>query len=399
MVTTPHAGASSARAPVRDPLGPLGAGNQPGTADVLNLIRKGAAKTRGDLVARTGLARSTVGSRVDALLEQGLVRERRGRRSSGGRPPGVLEFDPRAAVLLAADLDRDRARLAVTDLAGTTLACSCMPVDPSDRPPAVLDRLDARLRGLLSELGRTSGEVRGVGVAMPAQLAVGAERRGDAPRVGGWGGFSVSSWFAERHRAVVRVDCAASMSALGEHRIVWPAVEHLVFVNVGAEIACGIVSGGRITRGAQGIAGQIGHVRVSDGTICRCGNTGCLEAMASARAIAEQLAAHGVDASGPGDVLRLTQDEHPLAVRAARRAGCDLGAVLGTVVSLFAPDVIVIGGELGADCPPLLAGVRKGVFQLGHALATRDLRIAASGLGHDAALTGIAIATADEVLS
>ena len=93
-----------------------------GAGSVLRLIRDGEAVTRADLARRTGLARSTVAQRVDALLAHELVYEAGGSASTGGRPPTILAFNQLAGVVLAADLGATHSRLAVSDLAGAPLA-------------------------------------------------------------------------------------------------------------------------------------------------------------------------------------------------------------------------------------------------------------------------------------
>src|SRR3954464_7020444 len=116
----------------QDPTSPMGAGS------VLRLIRDGEAVTRADLARRTGLARSTVAQRVDALLAHELVYEAGGSASTGGRPPTVLAFNHLVGVVLVADLGATHSRLAVSDLAGTPLAEVAFDMDIAEGPERVL---------------------------------------------------------------------------------------------------------------------------------------------------------------------------------------------------------------------------------------------------------------------
>src|SRR3954463_10473564 len=109
---------------------------------LLRLIREGVAVTRADIARHTGLARSTVAQRVDALLGAGLVYEAGGSASTGGRPPTVLAFNHAAGVVLVADLGATHARLAVSDLAGAPLAETTFDMDIADGPEIVLDRVN-----------------------------------------------------------------------------------------------------------------------------------------------------------------------------------------------------------------------------------------------------------------
>ena len=118
-----------------------------GAGSLLRLIRNGEAVTRADLVRRTGLARSTVAQRLDALLAHQLVYEAGGVASTGGRPPTVLAFNQGAGVVLVADLGATHSRLVVSDLAGAPLAETTFDMDIADGPEIVLEYVHERFDG------------------------------------------------------------------------------------------------------------------------------------------------------------------------------------------------------------------------------------------------------------
>jgi predicted NBD/HSP70 family sugar kinase len=192
-----------------------------------------------------------------------------------------------------------------------------------------------------------------------------------------------------------------NIMALGEYWARWRDTAHLLFVKVGTGIGCGVITDGRIHRGAQGAAGDIGHIHVPDhdDVICRCGNIGCLEAIAGGQALAERLAAQGVDATQSRDVVRLVRSGHAGAIRMVRDAGRTLGEVLAGTVNFFNPAVIVVGGDIAEAREELLAGVREGIFSRSLPLATRDLRIVPSRLGDRAGVIGAATMVIEHVLS
>src|SRR3954462_14082187 len=133
-----------------------------GAGSLLRLIRNGEAVTRADLVRRTGLARSTVAQRLDALLAHQLVYEAGGSASTGGRPPTVLAFNQGAGVVLVADLGATHSRLVVSDLAGAPLAEATFDMDIPDGPEAVLAFVHQRFETLLAEISRAAADVRGI---------------------------------------------------------------------------------------------------------------------------------------------------------------------------------------------------------------------------------------------
>jgi len=161
------------------------------------------------------------------------------------------------------------------------------------------------------------------------------------------------------------------------------------------------VAGRRIHRGAQGAAGDIGHVRLAghDDVVCRCGNIGCLEAVAGGRALAAKLSAAGLHAESSREVVALVRAGEPQAIQAVRDAGRYLGEVLAGCVNFFNPGAIVIGGDISEAHQQLLAGVREVIFQRSLPLATGDLRIVPSRLGDRAGAIGAAIMVIEHVLA
>ena len=139
-----------------------------------------------------------------------------------------------------------------------------------------------------------------------------------------------------------------------------------------------MISGGRLHRGAQGAAGDIGHIQAPGRTEpCRCGNTGCLEAVASAAAIAAQLGS-GLTAQTSRDVVDLVRAGNTAATQAVRQAGREIGTVLAACVSLLNPSVIVSAAPSSQAGDSLLAGIREAIYARSLPLATTDLRVVAS---------------------
>jgi predicted NBD/HSP70 family sugar kinase len=372
-----------------------------GAGAILQLIRSGEAVTRADLARQTGLARSTVAQRVDALLANRLVHEVTVAASTGGRPPTVLALNGAAGVVLAADLGATHSRLAVSDLTGEPLAEVAVDMEIADGPEAVLGSVLEHFVDLLAKSNHSAGDVRAIGVGLPGPVSFSTGQAVNPPIMPGWDGFSVPQWFGQHFDAPVLVDNDVNIMALGEHWSHWRDTENLLFVKVGTGIGCGIVAGRQIHRGAQGAAGDIGHIRVSghDDTVCRCGNTGCLEAVAGGRALARRLTEAGAVAASSRDVVELVRAGDTRAVRMVREAGRSLGEVLAACVNFFNPAVIVIGGDVGEVHEQLLAGVREVTFQRSLPLATQHLLTVPAQLGDRAGVMGAAIMAIEHVLA
>jgi predicted NBD/HSP70 family sugar kinase len=239
----------------------------------------------------------------------------------------------------------------------------------------------------------------GLGVPGPVEFASG--RPVSPPIMPGWDDVSIPERVRRHFKAPVLVDNDVNIMALGEWWAQHRDDPDLLFIKVGTGIGCGIVAGGMIHRGSQGAAGDLGHIQVTDAVdaICRCGNVGCVEAVAGGAAIARQLRALGYDAHTSRDVVKLVRTGNTDAVRLVRAAGRQLGSVLAAAVNFFNPAVIVMGGDIAHAHEQLLAGVREVVYQRSLPLATRHLRIVRSGLGDRAGVTGAGVMVIERILS
>ena len=373
-----------------------------GAGEMFQLLRDGQPRTRSDLATLTGQARSTIAARVELLLSSGFVAPAGEATSTGGRPPATFAFNPAARVVLAVDLGATHARLALTDLVGTVLAEVGEPIAIAEGPAVVLDRVVALGHELLETAGRPLSDLVSVGVGLPGPVEHSSGRPINPPIMPGWDDADVPGHLSRRLQHVpVLVDNDVNVMALGEHTSQWPAVDHLLFVKVATGIGAGIISDGKIRRGAQGAAGDLGHIAVPGGPDlpCRCGNTGCLEAVSSGPAIADALRAAGVAATTSADVVALVRAGDPDATREVREAGRRIGDVLAACVSMLNPSVIVIGGIVAEAGEHLLAGIREVVYRRSLPLATQHLRIVASRTKGRAGVLGASAMASDHVLS
>lgn len=377
---------------------PLEAGSPGG---VLRLIRDGRAVTRTEVMGVTGLSRSTVMQRLGVLLSAGLLLEEpEAGRSSGGRRPAALSFNQRMGVVLAADLGARHGRLAVCDLAGATLAELAEPIRIADGPEPVLDWVGRTFEALLAEAGRDGADVLASAIGVPGPVEVATGRPMNPPLMPGWDGYGVADNLRERFGAPALLERDVHAMALGEHRRHRRELSHMVFVKVATGIGAGIISDGELLRGNHGRAGDIGHIRAirQSDVMCTCGNRGCVAVLASAAAVIRELGEAGIEVDSTDGVVELVRAGDAVAMHHVREAGRVLGAALAAVVSVVAPTVIVVGGDLADASEPLLAGIRESVYQRASALATRELRILTSRLGPRAGVVGATTLALEHVL-
>lgn len=372
-----------------------------GAGEIFQILRDGQARTKAELAAMTGLARSTVALRIDALVASGLLHPAGEAVSTGGRPPARIAFNTEAGVVLALDLGATHGTAAVADLSGRILDARTRAIDIADGPERVLDSILADGAELLADLITPQRPLLGVGVGVPGPVEHSTGRPTNPPIMPGWDRFDVPSYVQRTHAVPVLVDNDVNILALGEHALRWSDVDDLLFVKVSTGIGAGIIAGGQLQRGAQGSAGDMGHVHVPyrQDSGRDPADDRDLEALASGPAIAAVLRDQGYDTHRSADVIDLVRAGDQAAITATRQAGRDVGEVLATMVNMLNPSTIVIGGSIARAGEHLLAGVREVVYRRSIPLATQHLAIVQSQGGERAAVFGAAIMVANEILS
>ncbi|MFI7692800.1 ROK family transcriptional regulator [Nonomuraea sp. NPDC049655] len=363
---------------------------------VLQLIRDGSCRTRKDLIEFTGLSRSTVTDRVDRLIAAGYLHESGVGASGGGRPPSVLDVDAARRLILVADLGATHARVALTDLAARPMAEERAEMRIDRGPEPVLTWVREAFQRLLDRAGRPAGDVCGIGLDLPGSVD---HTRGRVIRsflMPGWDDHPIREAVGRTYDVPILVENDANAMALGEWWSSWRETDSLILVKVSTGIGTGIVLDGRIYRGVEEAAGNIGHVRIreTDDRVCTCGSRGCVASLASGHALAADL---GRETSR--DVVRLVQAGDPAAIARVQEAGRTLGVVLATAVSLLNPGVLVLAGDMAQTEEHYLTGIREIVYRRSLPYTTRNLEIVTSRLGDRAGIVGMAVIVMEHVLS
>jgi glucokinase-like ROK family protein len=383
---------------------------------ILDEVRSSGSRSRAELVARTGLSRGIVAQRIGELLSIGLVVESEMGPSTGGRPPRRITFRADAGHLLVADIGATSIDVAVTDLAGRILAHRDEPADVAAGPEVCLARVEELFEELRTPMRGLPRTLWGVGIGVPGPVEFRSGRPVSPPIMPGWDAYPVRERFTERYGAPVWVDNDVNILALGEWTSgIAAGHENVIVVKIGTGIGAGIISNRRIHRGAQGAAGDVGHIQVIDASsvVCRCGNVGCLEAVAGGAALARDGAAAA--ASGRSDRLRIALDQHggvtaedvaraasfgdPVAIGLLQAAGHRVGLMLASVVNFFNPSLIVVGGGVAQGGDLLLAAIRETVYRRSLPLATRDLVVQRSSLGNLAGVVGASAMVLEQLFS
>jgi predicted NBD/HSP70 family sugar kinase len=344
--------------------------------------------SRASISRDTGLTRATVSDLIAQLVRSGLVREIGPGASSGGKPPTLLGLNADGRAIVGIDLSRQPFRGALLDLTG-----------------GIVHRINGRRNAVRGDRGveevfrlvgslvsSASAPVLGIGVGTPGIVdADGAVV--EASNLA-WHGFPLRRELTLRTELPVTVANDAHASAFAEFETTH-ASANLVVVKVGVGIGAGIVVDGHLHLGDRPAAGEIGHIRVVEpGLPCRCGNTGCLETVASVPSIVRSAAANaGVDDDGgrPWDVRELSAAFGPEPVRdAIREAGRNVGAVLANVVAILDIHRVVVSLELDGGLEPFLDAIRSEVGSRVLPDLAPVIEFSASESGPDLVISGAA---------
>ncbi|MGV9806451.1 ROK family protein [Micromonospora chersina] len=381
-------------------------------ARLLRLLRDDGPRSRVELADVLGLPRARFTAEVDRLTAQGLVETAGPAASRGGRRSSLLRIG-RQVRFGAVRVGDGRLEVALTDGELTLLARHGEPVDVRLGPEAVVGRAVELLGKLRAEAGLA--RLAGVGVALPAPVAVREGTPVSPPALPGWHQFPVRDTIAAELGCPVQVDNDANVMALGErHAGTGRPFDDFLYVKLGDAVGCGLVLGGALYRGAASGAGDIGHLQLTeDGPLCGCGNTGCVEAycgdaalvreaVTAARAgrstaLADRLAAAG--ALTVTDVAAAATAGDPAAQTLVRDAARRLGQVLVGLVSFVNPAIVIIGGAATGIGPVLLAEIRGVVYRRSTPLATGSMPIVLSDLDDRAGLVGAARLVSDQVFA
>jgi predicted NBD/HSP70 family sugar kinase len=358
---------------------------------IVEALRRRGSASRTELARATGLSRTTVASLVAELSERGLVIEGpRPGKLERGRPPVLLTLDPAAGAAVGVDFGHRHMRVAVGDLACTVLAERTTELDVDHAATEALDAAVAAVPELLEEAGVERSRVIGVGMGLPGPIDLRTGAVGSSVILPGWSGLNAGEALAERLELPVEVDNDANLGALAESSFgAGRGLQDVVYVKISSGIGAGLILGGRLHRGATGIAGELGHVQVrADGAVCRCGNRGCLETIAAVEPLLALLRpAHG-DELGLRGMLGLVAGGDPGAGRLVNDAGRGVGRVLADLCNTLNPAAIVVGGDLSAAGEPLLEGVREAIARYAQPGVAAAVEVRRAELGERAEVLG-----------
>lgn len=390
--------------------------NQMNKIKVVTLIRNTGAISRADIARESGLSAPTVSRIVENLIGEGLVLETGEGESHGGRRPTLLKLSAAANGIIGIDLGTTNIYGVLTDLDANIVAEIRRPTRVEEGFQKVMERTSEVIDALKESPENKTRKIHGIGMAVAGLI----NRRRNIVEFSPdfhWHSVDVVGALAGKHDIPVIFDNVTRVMAIGEK---WYGIgktcRNFICVNVGYGIGAGIIVDGQPLYGPSGMAGEFGHITLDrDSTIqCECGNYGCLEALASGNAIAKA-AQSALDQGGKsllrdlcdGQVGLITAEMVAAAAKQGDviawevfdRAMEYLGLGIASLINLFTPEVVVIGGGVAQAGDILFDRVRKTVLARSMKKISEGLLVKPATFGAKAAVMGAVSLVLRDVLS
>jgi len=367
----------------------------------LNLIHQTGSISRAAIARATGLSATTVSLLVNVLLESGFVHESGLGKSSGGRPPILIEFNYSFRYLLGIDMGATHLTVVLMNLAGEVATRRYQRYDVAHAPAGTVEAMLSLVERTITDAGQSLATVLGMGIAVPAPLEGDQLDRPSSVILPTWDGFNLIGALQQALTLPIYVENDANAGAIAEK---WwgKGTEHdnMAYIKLGTGVGGGLITNGAIYRGDGGTAGEIGHIPIDlNGPPCRCGKRGCLESFVGAPALIAR-AAQMCREVEPGKTPAELETIHAIIEAAhagdlqcrevLEQAGRYLGVGIANLLNLLNPGLIVLGGELAEAGTFFLDAVRSSVRERAMPKAAQEAEICFSGVGNDAVAIGAA---------
>jgi glucokinase-like ROK family protein len=344
--------------------------------EILRLLRKHGSQTRRRLSTLTGYSISLIRQLTKDLADRGLIVEDGiANLDSPGRPSQVWSISPDACYALGLDVGGSFTRVAVLNAVGEVIYKHTQPTAKAESGSLLLRNLNDLVNATIHSMNGAGSSIRGLGVAFSGFVDYKLGESIDAPNIDSAQHLPIQQYLQQSTGLPVIVDDSSRAAAIAEMRYgAAQDSENFVGINIGAGIGTGIIVHGQLYRGAEGLAGELGHIPMMiHGERCRCGSQGCLETLSSGRAIADK-ARRMLEHNVPSQLHELTDNDPSkataaLVTKAALNgdklandllsdAGAWLGMALATAVNLFSPEKVILTGGVMRGNPLLLSIVR-----------------------------------------
>jgi N-acetylglucosamine repressor len=356
---------------------------------ILNKIRTCEPISRAQIAKDTSLTPPTVSSIVKELIEQGLVRESTLGHSSGGRKPTMLHINSNAFYVIGVDAGPETVECILTDLTGEILERTASLLDKQLTSEKFIAILKENINTILKLTTIDQDKIIGIGIAMHGVVDVETGTSLVAPILN-LRNIPIKRVLEEEFNLTIKVENDARAMALGES---WFGghgdVDSMVAVNIGRGVGAGVVMNGKLYHGAQGIAGEFGHMTIDmNGSKCECGNLGCLQTFVSGEAIAERASKQLEGRLTGKEIYELAEKGNQTCIDHLNETGRIIGIGLTNLIHLVNPSKIVLGGGVMKSERFMMTQIHETIQQRVLTTEARQTNVTVTQLGDEATLLG-----------
>ena len=377
---------------------------------VLRVIWREHKISRAEVARKLGISRSTVTEIVKDLLKTDFVKEIGIGDSSGGRKPVVLEFQDNAKFIIGLDIGATHVSVVLTNLRGKQLIWKEKKHSVRDDPDGTWKLAVELCKKCIEEVSYDMDKLMSIGIALPSPVDPSQPERLSEGIIPGWHGQSGIEKLLLHFNVPIFVDNDANLGALAEH---WwgigKGIDDLIYIKLGMGIGAGYILGGDIYRGSNGIAGEMSHLSInSKGRQCGCGLKGCLATYLASWALEER--AFLLKEKYPSSIIgqeypnirRIEQaalDGDELALRIVEESTEHLSVAITSLINLFNPTMIIIGGSLTRLRDILIRPIQEKINKTNLVSSVAPTKIAITNLGNKATAIGAATLALEEIFS
>lgn len=359
---------------------------------ILNKIRLSEPISRAQIAKETRLTPPTVSSIVKELIEQGIVRESALGDSSGGRRPTMLHINTNAFYVIGVDVGPKRVKCILADLSGQILERTESLLSRSITNEQFLTVIKENIKKVIQTSNIDQYKIVGIGVAMHGVVDIETGISLVSPILN-LRNVPIKEVLEEEFNLTVKVENDARAFALGES---WfgghSDADSMIAVNIGRGVGAGVVMHGKLYHGAQGIAGEFGHMTIDiNGDLCECGNPGCLQTFISGTAIANRarkLVNENIGELTAKDLYKLAKNGNQACIQILQETGKIIGIGLTNLIHFINPRKIVLGGGVMKSEQIIMPALLETIQQRVLTNEAKETIVVVTRLGDDATLLG-----------
>jgi len=386
-------------------------------SSVLRLIQTQSPISRAQLAVITGLNKSTISSLVDELLSKNFVHETGSNSGAAGRPATWLEINPKAGLIIGVELGVDFVSVAVSDLMGNIHWRRKEDTDPTEDQDKMIKQTLQIVKEAMTANTKKGGRFWGLGLSTPGTVDLKEGLLIFAPNLH-WHNVPFRKIFHEQTKLDIFIENDANAAAIAEH--LFGAAQHnrdFLFVFAGVGIGGGLFLNGKLYRGKNGFAGEIGHFPIMaepSQILCHCGNYGCWETYANQYSIIQRTQTRLEMKNGSIIPTLMAEQNIPISIPLIKQAadsgdqaaidvfteaGYAMGQGFAGLINIFNPEKIILGGPLSIAGDYLLPAIKETVANHSMPEFDQQTEVVLSTFGPDASLIGAIAIVADDVFA